>query len=69
MDRADLDRMSDQELWALHEAVVEFLSNRLLAEKREMEKRLAELELRLKTPTPSRNPRPKPGRGGPTDDA
>jgi DNA-binding protein H-NS len=61
MQKADLERLSDQELWALHDAVVEILSKRLLAEKREMERRLAELERSLTASTTSR----KPGNGGP----
>jgi DNA-binding protein H-NS len=44
MTTADLEHMSNDELWALHEAIGKLLTERLTAELREMKKRLAELE-------------------------
>jgi len=43
MDREDLDAMSIDELWALHTEVDQILAARLIAEKRELEKRLDQL--------------------------
>ncbi|WP_022721922.1 H-NS family nucleoid-associated regulatory protein [Rhodopseudomonas sp. B29] len=42
-DSVDLDAMQFDELWALHEELTKILSDRLLGEKRELEKRLAKL--------------------------
>ncbi len=42
-DLPDLDAMSFDELWAMHEELTKILSERLLGEKRELEKRLAQL--------------------------
>jgi DNA-binding protein H-NS len=41
MQRLDLKDMSLDELWTLHERISNLLSARILAEKRELEKRLA----------------------------
>lgn len=46
MDRAQLDTMSIDELWALHTEVDQILASRLIAEKHELEKRLDELSQR-----------------------
>lgn len=43
MDRDYLDTMSIDELWALHTEVDQILAARLLAERRELEKRLDQL--------------------------
>lgn len=43
MDREYLDTMSIDELWALHTQVDHILAARLLAEKRELERRLDQL--------------------------
>jgi DNA-binding protein H-NS len=41
--KLNLDAMSVDEMWQLHEKIAEILSIRLTAEKRELEKRLAKL--------------------------
>ncbi len=41
--RPDLDAMSIDEMWQLHEEISQVLSDRLTLEKRELEKRLAQL--------------------------
>jgi DNA-binding protein H-NS len=43
MEKLDLDGMSLDELWTLHERIGSLLSARILAEKHELEKRLAHL--------------------------
>ena len=43
--KLDLKSLSVDDLWALHEEVSAMLSERILAEKRELEKRLARLSL------------------------
>ena len=43
MKRAELDRMSTDELWSLHVEVTELLQERIQAEKLELEKRLKTL--------------------------
>jgi DNA-binding protein H-NS len=52
--KLDLDAMSIDEMWQLHEEVGKILSVRLTSEKRELEKRLAQLrrekEMRLPGP-------------------
>jgi DNA-binding protein H-NS len=44
MERAELESMSIDELWALHEAVSSLLAEKLAAEKRIVVQRLAELK-------------------------
>jgi DNA-binding protein H-NS len=41
MKKSDLEAMSADELWSLHEAISRILSVRITSEKRELEKRLA----------------------------
>jgi DNA-binding protein H-NS len=41
--KINFDAMSIDEMWQLHEKIIEILSSRLAAEKRELEKRLAQL--------------------------
>ncbi|MBV9562530.1 MAG: hypothetical protein JOY90_19120, partial [Bradyrhizobium sp.] len=41
--KSDLETMSFDELWSLHEEVTQLLSVRITAEKRELERRLAVL--------------------------
>jgi DNA-binding protein H-NS len=43
MQNTDLDEMQFNELWLLHEEITEILTDRIVAEKRELEKRLAQL--------------------------
>jgi DNA-binding protein H-NS len=43
MTKINLEKMSLDELWHLHEEISDILSNLILAEKRELEKRLAQL--------------------------
>src|SRR4051794_13316759 len=43
MRKPDLNTMEFDELWDIHEELTELLSERILAEKRELEKRLAQL--------------------------
>lgn len=43
MKKADLEAMSLDDLWMLHETVSQILSSRIISEKRELEKRLAYL--------------------------
>ena len=43
MRKLDLDAMQFDELWQIHEELTKILSNRIVAEKRELEKRLAKL--------------------------
>lgn len=43
MTRLDIEAMSLDELWAFHEQIVEVLSNRMTAEKQELEQRLDQL--------------------------
>jgi DNA-binding protein H-NS len=42
--KLDLDSLSIDEMWQLHEEISQILSDRLTAEKRELEKRLAQLQ-------------------------
>ncbi|BEV44212.1 H-NS histone family protein [Afipia carboxidovorans] len=42
-DLPDLDAMNLDELWTIHEELTKILSDRILGEKRELEKRLAKL--------------------------
>lgn len=43
MRKKDLDAMPFNELWRLHEEIARILARRILAEKQELEKRLAQL--------------------------
>jgi DNA-binding protein H-NS len=43
MTQLDLDKLSLDELWLIHEQINDVLSERILAEKLELEKRLAQL--------------------------
>src|SRR5260370_7116318 len=43
MRKLDLDAMQFDELWLIHEELTKILSDRIVAEKRELEKRLAKL--------------------------
>jgi DNA-binding protein H-NS len=43
MSKPDLESMHFDELWAIHEELTKILSDKILAEKRELEKRLAKL--------------------------
>jgi DNA-binding protein H-NS len=43
MRKSDLDAMQIDELWQLYEELTKILSDRMVAEKRELEKRLAKL--------------------------
>ncbi len=43
MPKLDLDAMDFEELWLLHEQLTQILSERITAEKRELERRLARL--------------------------
>lgn len=43
MGKPDLDAMQFDELWQIHEELTKILSDRIAAEKRELEKRLAQL--------------------------
>jgi DNA-binding protein H-NS len=43
MRKPDLSTMEFDELWLIHEELTELLSERIMAEKRELEKRLAQL--------------------------
>ncbi len=44
MSKPDLESMQFDELWAIHEELTKILSDKILAEKRELEKRLAKLQ-------------------------
>ncbi|SFO44419.1 DNA-binding protein H-NS [Bradyrhizobium sp. Ghvi] len=56
MDREYLDTLSIDELWALHTEVDQILAARLLAEKRELEKRLDQLGQGANSNEPARTP-------------
>ena len=43
MRRQDLEAMDFEELWLLHEELTKILAEKITAEKRELEKRLAQL--------------------------
>jgi DNA-binding protein H-NS len=43
VNQLDVDKLSLDELWLIHEQISDLLSERILAEKRELEKRLAQL--------------------------
>jgi DNA-binding protein H-NS len=54
MKRAELDRMSTDDLWSLHVEVSELLQQRIQAEKLQLEERLKQLQ----APVPGRRPYP-----------
>lgn len=54
-NKRNLDAMSIDEMWRLHEEIIRVLSARLTSEKRELEKRLAQLR-REKGEMPQSNP-------------
>jgi DNA-binding protein H-NS len=45
MEKNDLEIMSLDELWSLHEQISEILSVRIIAQKKELEQRLQRLNL------------------------
>jgi len=62
--KLNLDTMSVDEMWRLHEKIIEVLSERLTSEKRELETRLAKLRRdqglpRLKVDGEATEPRPE----------
>jgi DNA-binding protein H-NS len=62
MESIDLQSMSLDELWALHETICSVLARKLEAEKRSHEQRLNELKRRIgkaSTEIPLRRPYPK----------
>jgi DNA-binding protein H-NS len=60
MKKTDLDGMAVDDLWALHLAISEMLSEKMIAEKNLLERRLGALKPAAKTETPSRQRRPYP---------
>jgi DNA-binding protein H-NS len=50
--KLNFDAMSIDEMWQLHERIIEILSSRLASEKRELEKRLAKLHQEKHMPRP-----------------
>lgn len=57
MRNTDLDEMQFNELWLLHEEITEILADRIVAEKRELEKRLAQLNRsQIAREAPSKGP-------------
>jgi DNA-binding protein H-NS len=54
-----LEMMSIDELWSLHEEIRSILSTRLDAERRELERRLAQLKARIENKPKARRPYPK----------
>ncbi len=61
--RTDLEAMSVDELWSLHEKITRILSERIRLEKDELEKRLAVLN-RSRDAVQDRGDRPLLGEGG-----
>jgi DNA-binding protein H-NS len=63
MRKLDLDAMQFDELWQIHEELTKILSDRIVAEKRELEKRLAKLNrVEIITEPGSPNPLSMPDR-------
>ena len=50
--KLNLESMSIDEMWQLHERIIQVLSNKLTSEKRELEKRLAKLRQDKNMPRP-----------------
>jgi DNA-binding protein H-NS len=48
--KLNLESMSIDEMWQLHERIIQILSNKLTSEKRELEKRLAKLRRESEMP-------------------
>jgi len=61
MRKPDLNGMEFEELWHIHEELTELLAERMLAEKRELERRLAQLD-RLEISNEPGTPNHKPDR-------
>ena len=59
MDNKHLKTMSVDELWTLHEELSSILSAKLEAERRELERRLAQLNGRIERQKTTRRPYPK----------
>jgi DNA-binding protein H-NS len=59
MRKPDLDDMEFDELWEIHEELTKILSEKIVAEKRELEKRLAQLN-RVEVTGDSRGTHPPP---------
>jgi DNA-binding protein H-NS len=61
MDNLDLEQMPLEELWSLHEQIAKLLSDKMIAEKQELERRLARLSdsdvFKPSTPPNGRTPR------------
>ena len=55
-----LSEKSIDELWALHEQIVDILSSRILEEKARLEKRLSDLHLQMAVPSNEQTRRPYP---------
>jgi DNA-binding protein H-NS len=55
----DLNSISMQELWALHEEIASILSTKMEAEKLRLQKRLEQLEGKTSDKAPERRPYPK----------
>ena len=51
--RLNLEAMSIDEMWQLHERIIRVLSDRLTSEKRELERRLAKLRKEKDMPRPT----------------
>jgi DNA-binding protein H-NS len=49
VNKIDLDSMSADQLWSLHEEICEILSSRIMEQKRELDKRLAVLHASSET--------------------
>jgi DNA-binding protein H-NS len=54
-----LEMMSIDDLWSLHEEIRSILSTKLVAERRELERRLAQLKGRIEEKPRARRPYPK----------
>jgi DNA-binding protein H-NS len=59
MKQAEFNLMSTDQLWALHEAIVELLTVRITAEKSELEKRLRQLSNGTQVPADERPSGPR----------
>lgn len=60
--KLELESMSGDDLWSIHEEIVAILSGRIEAEKRELEKRLAVLKRGMGGLVQSDDPRPPKGK-------
>ena len=56
MKRSDLEMLSTEELWVLHEKVATTLNAKIVAEKKVLEDRLAQLNRRLRVEQTSETP-------------